>query len=242
MIVRTILAADIHGCLEEFKELLKILSYNPGSDRLILLGDLIDRGPESLGVVRMARSLKLESVMGNHDEKLLKWLKNEKRDNNHYYSSFNEEDINYISRMPYYIKLNDNTVAVHAGLRTAIPLEKQTNEDMSHMRYISKDGKFVSLNSVRKLGKEAAGAYFWTERYYLPYNVVYGHHVHSNDYPLIEEVTPGVFCYGLDTGCVFGGKLTAMILETKEIIQVPAKKIYYQSNDKNFNQKIGKFK
>ena len=45
---------------------------------------------------------------------------------------------------------------------------------------------------------------------------------------MIEEVTSGVFCYGLDTGCCFGGKLTAFILETKEIVQVSAKKTYHQ--------------
>ncbi len=46
---------------------------------------------------------------------------------------------------------------------------------------------------------------------------------------LIEEFQPGVKCYGLDTGCCFGGKLTAMVLETKEIFQVKAKEVYVKS-------------
>jgi bis(5'-nucleosyl)-tetraphosphatase (symmetrical) len=59
--------------------------------------------------------------------------------------------------------------------------------------------------------------------------VIHGHNVNSLESPLIEEPAPGAFCYGLDTGCCFGGRLSALILETKEIVQVPAKRIYYKA-------------
>ena len=71
-IKRHIFIGDIHGCLDEFNELLNKLSYDPKEDRLILLGDLIDRGPDSVGVVRKARELRLECVMGNHEHKYIK--------------------------------------------------------------------------------------------------------------------------------------------------------------------------
>lgn len=230
---RTIIVGDIHGCIDEFKELIQTLSYNKTSDRMILLGDLIDRGPDSAAVVKKAREMGLECVMGNHEYKYLKWYKSvgtrgDVYDKVSYYSKFSEEDINYIWQMPTYIKL-DNVIVVHAGLRPGISLSNQSKDDLMYLRYTDADRKFLSLKKVAKLGKEETGAHFWTEFWYGPESVVYGHNVHSMTDPLIEEVYPGVTCYGLDTGCCFGGRLTAIILETKEIIQVQAKKTYYES-------------
>lgn len=234
--VRTIFIGDIHGCLEEFDELLKVLSYNKDTDRLILLGDLIDRGPDSVGVVARAREMDLECVKGNHDYKFEKWWKSVGSRSDVYgkhphYTEFSDADVNYIARMSPYIKLEkENTIVVHAGMRAGIPLEKQTKDDLYYIRYMDNNNKFVSLKKINNLGsKDAAGAHFWTEFWKGPENIIYGHNVHSQKDPLIEEVSPGVTCYGLDTGCCFGGMLTAMILETKEIVQVPAKSVYYKS-------------
>lgn len=231
---RTIIVGDIHGCIDEFDELIKTLSYDKNSDRLILLGDLIDRGPDSVAVVARAREMDLECVMGNHDYKFLKWFRsvgssNDVYDRHVHYSKFSDEDVNYIARMSNYIKV-DNTVIVHGGLRANVPLAKQSKEDLYYIRYMDKDMRFVSLKKINKFGKEALGAKFWTEFWKGPESVVYGHNVHSYENPLIEEVAPGVSCYGLDTGCCFGGKLTALILETKEIVQVQAKMAYYKSD------------
>ena len=237
--LRTVLIGDIHGCLEEFDELLKVLSYNKETDRLILLGDLVDRGPDSIGVVARAREIDVECVMGNHDYKFLRWWRNagSRQDvfgKHSYYTEISDDDVNYIARMSPFIKLEkENTIIVHAGLRSGISLERQTKDDLYYIRYLDDNNNFVSLKKINSLGsKEAAGAHFWTEFWKGPENIIYGHNVNSYDAPLIEEVVPGVTCYGLDTGCCFGGKLTAMILETKEIVQVPAKKIYYKSNFK----------
>jgi bis(5'-nucleosyl)-tetraphosphatase (symmetrical) len=230
---RTIIIGDIHGCIDEFNELIKTLSYDKKSDRLILLGDLIDRGPDSVAVVRRARELDLECVMGNHEHKFMKWFKssgskNDVYDRRPHYTEFSDEDINYIARMDSYIKVGD-TIIVHAGLRPGISLGNQSRDDLYYLRYIDDDKKFISLKKINRLGKEATGAHFWTEFWYGPESVVYGHNVHSYENPLIEEVQPGVTCYGLDTGCCFGGRLTAMVLETKQIVQVQAKRTYYES-------------
>jgi len=230
---RTIIIGDVHGCIDEFNELIHKLSYDKKTDRLILLGDLIDRGPDSVAVVRRAREMDLECVMGNHEFKFMKWFRSVGSQNDVYgrhphYTQFSDEDINYISRMSEYIQI-DNTVIVHAGLRAGISLSNQHKDDLYYLRYMDADSKFISLKKISKLGKEATGAHFWTEFWKGPETVVYGHNVHSYEDPLIEEVAPGVMCYGLDTGCCFGGKLTALILETKEIVQVQAKRTYYES-------------
>src|SRR5271157_51566 len=108
--LRTVLIGDIHGCLDEFEELLRTISYSKNSDRVILLGDLIDRGPDSVGVVRKAREMDLECVMGNHDYKFLKWWKNVGSSNDVYgkhphYTEFSDADVNYIGRMLPYLRL-----------------------------------------------------------------------------------------------------------------------------------------
>ncbi len=73
---------DVHGCIEEFQELLKTLQYNKDQMRLVLLGDLVDRGPDSAGCVKLARRLNLECIQGNHEEKHLRWRQHEiKRQN-----------------------------------------------------------------------------------------------------------------------------------------------------------------
>jgi len=230
---RTIIIGDIHGCLTEFNNLLDKLNYNPNTDRVILLGDLIDRGPDSIGVLRTARQLNLECVMGNHEHKFLKWYKSfgtkvNFYDEKDYYKQLTQEDIDYIFKMPSYIQVN-NFIIVHAGVKPNLSIDKQSKDDLLYLRYTDKNRKFISLKKVFTLGKEATDAHFWTEFWKGPESIVYGHNVNSLETPLIEEVLPGIFCYGIDTGCCFGGKLTAFILETKEIIQIKSEKIYYQS-------------
>lgn len=232
--VRTIFVSDIHGCLDEFNELLKKLQYDWQNDRLILLGDLLDRGPDSVGVVKRARELNLECLMGNHEHKFVKWYRSQGSkvdvyDRRDYYTKLSDEDIQYIHNMPTYIELDD-VIAVHAGVKPGILMSNQRKDDLMYLRYTDSDRKFISLKTINKLGKEEAGAKFWTEFWYGPKSVVYGHNVHAFDEPLINERVPGVTCYGLDTGCCFGGRLTALIWETKEIVQVQAKRTYYQSS------------
>lgn len=69
---RFLVMGDIHGCLDEFNELVNKMEYQQGRDRLVLLGDLTDKGPDSLGVVRRARELGAMCVRGNHDDKVIR--------------------------------------------------------------------------------------------------------------------------------------------------------------------------
>lgn len=225
---------DIHGCLEEFDELLQKLAYDPKQDRLILLGDLLDRGPDSVGVVQRARELKLECIMGNHDDKFVKWFRSvgtrvDVYDRKDYYSDLSDQDIAYIHDMPTYIELDD-VVAVHAGLKPGICLSEQRRDDLLFLRYTDASRKFISLKKINKLGKDACDARFWTEFGPFGKSVVYGHNVNSYTDIRIDKFDDGTACYGLDTGCCFGGRLTALIWETKEIVQVQAKKEHYKSS------------
>lgn len=228
---RVIFVGDIHGCLEEFEELLIKLNYNKQNDRLILLGDFVDRGPNSIEVLRKVKEMGVECVRGNHDNKILKWHNSNKQNyqdkHAHYYNQLTDDDIEFIFKMPVYIELDD-VIAVHAGLKKSKHISEQNKNDLMHLRYMDKDGKFVSLRTIFKIGQEAAGAHFWTEWGPFKKSIVYGHNVNSLQDIRIDDYDDGTACYGIDTGCCFGGKLTALIWNTKEIIQVDAKKEYYQ--------------
>jgi len=240
MIEKTAIIGDIHACIDELNELLYLLDYTSPNVRIISLGDQIDRGPDSVAVVKRCRELNIESVLGNHEVKYLKWLKNKgsrsdvlgSRDKPAHYYQLSDDDVNYIARMPLYLKLEPlNTIVVHAGLRAGVPLEKQTKDDLCYIRFMDEDKKFVSLRKINQLGsKESAGAHFWTQHGPWGYNVVYGHHVHSMADIKIDCYDDGTAAYGIDTGCCFNGRLSAIILETKEVIQVQAKREYYRSS------------
>lgn len=228
-ILRTLVIGDIHGCLEEFEELLKTIQYLPNVDRLIVVGDLIDRGPDSVGVVRKCRELNLEVTMGNHEAKFLKWWRGNKHyDPQPHYALLNDDDVNYISKMPTYIVLKEDLWVVHAGVKPGLPIEKQKKDDLMYLRYTDRDRNFISMH---KIGKDLAPeAMFWTQFGSFRINIIYGHNVHSMENIHIDNFDDGTSCYGIDTGACFGGKLTAMIVETGEIVQVQSKKVYYKSD------------
>jgi predicted phosphodiesterase len=71
---RTIAIGDVHGCADELEELLEALNLKPG-DRVIQLGDLVNRGPDSRRVIQLARTYKIEAILGNHELRLLTALR-----------------------------------------------------------------------------------------------------------------------------------------------------------------------
>ena len=72
------------------------------------------------------------------------------------------------------------------------------------------------------------GARPWAEVWPGPESIVYGHMVHGLEEPRIDRPVEGVTCAGIDTGCCFGGRLTAYVIETGEVVQVQARATYAQ--------------
>lgn len=70
---RLIFIGDIHGCLKEFNQLLTKLKYKQGDDQIVLVGDLVAKGPDSLGVVKRSRQIGAWGVRGNHDDRVIRW-------------------------------------------------------------------------------------------------------------------------------------------------------------------------
>jgi bis(5'-nucleosyl)-tetraphosphatase (symmetrical) len=221
---KIIVVGDIHGCVDEFKELVVECDYRQGIDRLILLGDLVDRGPDPAGVIRLARELGAECVLGNHEESALRWRKHEKKvaENPKYknpmrardskrlaqWASIPDEDWDWIAKLPYYIRLDGNWVAVHAGAMPGVPFEKQDPNHLMRIRYIDNTTKkMVPMGGPDQPNNST----FWAELWDGPENILFGHFTVDDVYE-VGSPTRTVKTYGIDTGCCHGKMLTAAIL------------------------------
>ncbi|HEY8278982.1 MAG TPA: metallophosphoesterase [Bdellovibrionota bacterium] len=209
---RTIILGDIHGCLEELRELLSAVEAGPG-DELISVGDLICKGPDSLGVLEWAmRTPNLRCVVGNHEARFLDcWRRGQVPDIKPYdretYEQLGdryEACMEFISTWPLFLN-TEHCFVVHAGFDPRLSLEKQDASDLVNIRILS--------NTQTP----------WYQRYFEKRLVVFGHWAKKD--PVVRENV-----IGLDTGCVYGGSLTALVMPERKLVSVPAQKVYREKN------------
>jgi hypothetical protein len=252
---RFIVVGDVHGCLEELDELLLKVEYRPGDqDCLVFAGDLVDRGPDPVGCVRRARELGAGCVMGNHEEKHIRWRNWETKIVNGEakknpmrrfdearmieHNNLTDEDMAYLRAMPKTIGLGHQPwLVVHAGFEcNRVPYTDQARDKVCRVRNVGEDGKMASDH--RNPLVDVPGSVPWGMRWQGPENVIYGHAVHSRTEPRVDA-HEGYACYGIDTGCVFGGRLTALVLpdgKPPEFVQVQAKREYHPWGNRNHNE------
>src|SRR4051812_24016204 len=143
---RLIAIGDIHGCHLEFAELLARLALTR-DDRLILLGDLVNRGPDSNKVLDLARQHRAMSLLGNHELRLLKYRrtgdKKPLKDGDlETYDKLRAEDWAFIEAMPLtYEEPELNTVFVHGGFLPNEPWQKQPADVVTRIQVIDRDGR-----------------------------------------------------------------------------------------------------
>lgn len=228
---------DIHGCLDELIELLKTLGYQVDSDltvtplagrKAVFVGDLVDRGPATPGVLKLVMGMVAAKtglcVPGNHDIKLMR-------------------------------KLGGKDVKISHGLAESLEqLEAESPEfkrqakdfiDSLISHYVLDDGKLVVAHAGMKQSMQGRGSgkvsefalygettgeiddyglpvrHNWAAEYRGKAMVVYGH----TPVPEPEWLNNTI---NIDTGCVFGGKLTALRYPERELISVPSKKMHYE--------------
>jgi hypothetical protein len=248
---RVVAVGDVHGCLEELKELLRTLEYHPEKDRLVLLGDLVDRGPDSPGVVRFVRELGVECVKGNHDEKPPRWAKhqaNEKLTGKPNpmrrpdetrvaeWETLSEDDLKWIDTLPWTVELAPGWVGVHAGFEPHLPMNKQKGDRMCRVRWVDQVSGEMVPTKLGEIPPPTVVAWTtWSGDWKAPKNAVYGHIVHDLKAPKIDQNNDGSSTfYGIDTGACFGGVLTAWLYKPVangkggiiETVSVPAKAVY----------------
>lgn len=214
---RLIAVGDIHGCHQEFADLLAQLELTR-DDRLVLLGDLINRGPDSNRVIDLARANSALPLLGNHELRFLDFHRT--RDPKHLRNGDRETldrlrlgDWSYLESMVLtHYEAELNTVFVHGGFLPDQPWAKQPASVVTRIQVID-DGRPAKRS-------EAPGAPFWADLWGGPPFVVYGHTSRPEIYKLKWSVC-------LDTACVMGGALTALIFPEKRCVQVRARRRYY---------------
>ncbi|MFN2577377.1 MAG: metallophosphoesterase [Pyrinomonadaceae bacterium] len=209
---RTIVVGDIHGCFDELTELLDLINLEK-DDRVVAVGDLITKGPKNRQVLDLFISdERLSSVVGNHDRALRQKLRGEPvRLTSQQRQALtelapDEKRYNaYLRSLPFTIDLGAYLV-VHAGIRPGVSLDQQMASDMTEIRT-------MGAEPSRRKGVP------WYEVYRGPKMILFGH------WPA-KEPRRALHAVGLDTGCVYGGHLTAFVIETQAFVSVPARQKY----------------
>jgi serine/threonine protein phosphatase 1 len=216
---RLIAVGDIHGCHKEFADLLDKLDLKK-DDRLILLGDLISRGPDSGKVVELAREHATASLLGNHELRHLNYRRTDDPSHLKKYDYATMEqlrgrDWDYLEQMKLtYEDPELGVVFVHGGFLPDRPWQKQPARVVTRIQVVGKDGEPHKRS-------EMPDAPHWSTLWEGPPFVVYGHTPR-------EEVSRTKWALGIDTACVMGGSLTAYVLPEKKLVQVKARETYYK--------------
>ncbi|MEV5313691.1 polynucleotide kinase-phosphatase [Streptomyces sp. NPDC052610] len=223
---------DIHGCSAELEALLGKLGYadgvHPDGRTAVFVGDLVDRGPDSPGVLRrvmsMVKSGNALCVPGNHENKYGRHLKGRKVQQTHGLAEtiaqmegeseeFTREVREFIDGLvSHYVLDGGRLVVCHAGLP-----EKYHGRTSGRVRSHALYGE--TTGETDEFGLPVR--YPWAEDYRGRAAVVYGH-------TPVPEATwlNNTIC--LDTGAVFGGKLTALRWPERELVDVPAERVWYE--------------
>lgn len=235
---------DVHGCFDELKELLIKSGYvinriepdnsnfgfeviAPEKRKAVLVGDLVDRGPDSPNVLRLVMSMVNSGIAycvpGNHDLKLQKWLNGKQVQLNHgldvtvkQLESESAEFKNTVERFLYglishYVFDNGRLVVAHAGLK-----EEMQGRASGAVRLFCVYGE--TTGETDEFGLPVR--YNWAKEYRGNAKVVYGH---TTPVPEVEWLNNPI---DIDTGCVFGGKLTVLRYPEEELVSVKAKMVH----------------
>ncbi|KAL7575892.1 hypothetical protein ACA910_003204 [Epithemia clementina (nom. ined.)] len=225
---RVIAIGDVHGCIDELKDLLRKCDYRPG-DLVVFLGDLVCKGPDSTSVVQMAREIGALGVRGNHDFEVVRWHRAIQAGvdppsprSEHFFiaSRLGKDDVQWMYNLPWYIASNDlSALFVHAGFVSGIRLAKQNPRLMMNMRSILPDGTVTS---------KFFNNWPWARLWDGPQTVLFGHDADRG----LQQYEHAI---GLDTGCVYGGRLTACILPERRFVSVNARSEYFKYRRKHYD-------
>ena len=227
---------DVHGCRTELTELLTALGYavtaddavHPDGRRALFLGDLVDRGPDSPGVLRLVMGMVAAghalAVPGNHENKLVRALRGSPVTVSHglerTLAQLDAEPPEFrravadfcYGLVSHYVLDGGRLVVAHAGLA-----EKLQGRSSARVRDFALYGDTTGETDEYGLPVR----YPWATDYRGRATVLYGHT------PVPEpEWVNNTLC--LDTGCVFGGRLTALRWPERELVSVPAHETYYE--------------
>ena len=237
---------DVHGCFDELVALLRKLGYevslfehedradgtiirHPEGRKLVFLGDMVDRGPKIAETLKLVMSAvtkeKALCVPGNHETKLIKFIKGDKVQVKHGLEEsvrqltplgkdfmYDVKEFLY-SLVSHYVLDDGKLVVAHAGMK-----EEMQGRGSGKVRQFALFGE--TTGEIDEFGLPVR--YNWASKYRGDATVVYGH----TPVPEPEWLNRTI---NIDTGCVFGGSLTALRWPEKELVSVPAAEVYAES-------------
>lgn len=206
----------MHGCARELGELLDRVGPTT-DDRVIFVGDLVARGPDTPGVLRLARQFHSLSVLGNHEHRLLLAHQAHRTGGRSPHlgpsharllQELGDEDWAHLEALPLSLEFPDHNVrVVHAGVVPKVAFQEQQAWTLLHLRSLTKKGAPSDRYSDVS----------WAELYDEDPHIIFGHNAQAG-LQLCKAAT------GLDTGCVYGGALTALVLEAGQAPPPPAER------------------
>ena len=236
---RIAVLGDVHGCIEELKQLYSVLSYL-SLDGIWSVGDIVDRGSDSGAVVEFCRTHQIKLVCGNHESTMRSIHKTTSRKarNQTITRSMAQIDATenpganwaYLISAPYLWAIDDlGVLLVHGGVWPRIPISKQASTHAVAIAQAinpNKLGDTVWYEKAERANRLAGYQKYvpWQDLYDGPENVVYGHTVY--DRPRLVQNAGTGWTLGIDTGVPFGGSLTAVVLPERTIVQVQARTLY----------------
>ena len=225
---RTIIVGDVHGCYDELRALLSKANFQPREDTLVLAGDFVNKGPKSAAVVRYAREVGAWAVVGNHELLSLRALATSQSSKRSgvanslaeskyaWTSELSAADVDYLRNLPFTLRLPlHGALIVHAGLVPGQPLESQDLLSLVTTRSLVAPPADASPDASSPRPHRGARRWVgtrdtkrgvpWAARWKGPEHVYFGHSTRRG-------VQQRAFATGLDTGCVYGGVLSAAVL------------------------------
>lgn len=212
--MKHLIIGDVHGCYDELQDLLDKAALT-GEDQIICIGDMVDRGPQSLEALNFFRTTpNVSSIQGNHERKHVRAFRGQTAAAASQIitrGQIGEADypaaIDYMDSLPRYLELPDATL-VHAFWEPGVALEQQRETVI-----------VGTLTGEEYL--QSNGIWPWYEYYDGPKPLVVGH----RDYTSAQQpfIYGGDRVYAIDSRCVYGGSLTGLLLPDFKLISVPSR-------------------
>lgn len=215
---------DIQGCATELEALLEKAQYRPDRHRLVPVGDVINRGPQSAEALLLLKGLGAEPLLGNHELKLLEALENPARASWLERQALSRDLLPHpafaeleawIRRWPLFLR-EPGFVAVHGGLHPCLPLEATPASFLAFVRVCTPDGRMPNAEEWDGGNETIPRGYRpWHAYYQGDAPVIYGHWARQG-----WNQTRNTWC--LDTGCVYGKVLTGLWFPSFTPVVVPS--------------------
>lgn len=244
-VMATWVVGDIHGCADELARLVEHLALSP-TDRLVSCGDLFHRGPDPFGVLRILRDLRAPFVLGNHELAVLRRIgvaptsvsREDRPPLRERFPTLDEEDLDgdghtrcdvapeHRAEMLAFLQTHSGFYLRGREIPGAGPTRDERSWCVVHAGLPPdcqpEEATIRELTSLRRLN--ARGNPWWYEEYAGEELVLFGHT--PSAVPRVHSVRGRLAAIGLDTGCVYGGKLTAYSPELDEFRAVSARRAY----------------